>query len=62
MIVYALNKPLDCNRICFDIQQLINISNDSDPVRDKVLTISIKEVIDSNPYIPRLENSPNCSS
>lgn len=55
MIAYILNKPLDCNKICYDIQQLINSQN-SETISDKVLTISVCSIVDAVPEIPRLEH------
>lgn len=47
MIVYALNKPLDCQKICFDIQKLIDRSNQSEPGIEKALVISLQNITEA---------------
>lgn len=58
MVVYTLDKPLDCGRICNDIQKLINSHNESDPQSDKVLIITIKNIVDEQTTIPKLPYNP----
>jgi hypothetical protein len=58
MIVYALDKPLDCGRICNDVQRLINSHNESDSQSDKVLIITIKNITDEQTIIPKLQYNP----
>jgi len=58
MIAYALDKPLDCGRICNDVQRLINGHNESDPQSDKLLIITIKSINDEQTIIPKLQYNP----
>lgn len=56
MIAYVLNKPLDCNKICYDIQNLINYYANQDG--DKVLIIDIKTITDTVDQTPLIEYTP----
>lgn len=47
MITYTLNKPLDCQKVCLDIQKLISNSNQSDPNTEKVLVINLQTITEA---------------
>jgi hypothetical protein len=59
MLAYALDKALDCGRICNDVQKLINSHNESDPQSDKLLIISIRNIVNEQTDIPKLTHDPN---
>lgn len=58
MIVYTLSKPLDCGKVCQDMQKLIDSHNQTDPESDKVLIITIKNIVDEQTAIPKLPYHP----
>lgn len=62
MIVYVLDKPIDCGKICYDIQKLIDSHNNADSQSDKALVITIRNIIDEIPSVPKLESVPDCPS
>jgi len=46
-IVYRLEDNLDCNKICKDIQNMVNKKIESGGLKDCVLTIGINNIVDS---------------
>lgn len=56
-IAFNLNKDLNCEYVCTQIQLLINnfTSNNND-IKNYSLVLELKEIIDSNQYLlPRIE-------
>lgn len=47
MIVYTLNKPLDCQKICWDIQNMIQKEQDLNQQTDKALVINLVSISDA---------------
>jgi hypothetical protein len=47
-LVYKLDQNLDCNKICADIQKLLNKKMEQNQLVDCVLTIGINHIIDSH--------------
>lgn len=62
MIAYVLDKPIDCGKICHDIQTLIDSHNNLDSQSHKVLVITIKDITDEIPSVPKIEYVPDCTT
>lgn len=56
MLSYCLDKPLDCGKLCLDIQKFIHSHNITEPGGDKVMVISIQHITDEKPQIKNIEN------
>ena len=58
MIVYTLNKPMNCGDVCNSIQKLVNDFQKSYPNSEGVLILDIKPISNSqnNSGPLRLEN------
>lgn len=58
MLAYALDKPIDGNKLLQDIQNLIQKQNGSGI--QMILVIKLQEIVsDSTSHIPKLEYKPN---
>lgn len=55
-IAYSLNQNLDCNKICGDIQKMINkMVQDKGPLDNCILKITIKQtILGGDELIPKL--------
>jgi hypothetical protein len=55
-IAYSLNKNLDCNKICGDIQKMVNkIVQDNKSLDNCILKITIRQtILGGDELIPKL--------
>lgn len=55
-IAYSLNQNLDCNKICGDIQKMINkMVQNNKPLDNCILKITIKQtILGGDELIPKL--------
>lgn len=53
-ILYRLDENLDCNKICGDIQNMLNKKMTEGQLNNSVLTIGISTIIDSQEKVQTL--------
>lgn len=60
VVAIKLDKNIECEYICMQIQKLINDSQSIMGIGDSILVIDIKNIIDSSNPVPKLtyEDSP----
>ena len=62
-IAIALNKNIQCEQICSEIQKLVTKLSSSQDISQSVLVIDIIQTTDGGDnHIPKLEYNPDCSS
>jgi len=62
-IAISLNKNIECELICKEIQKLVNKLGSSQDISRSVLVIDIIQVTDStDSLLPKIEYHPDCST
>lgn len=62
-IAISLNKNIECELICKEIQKLVNKLGSSQDISRSILVIDIIQVTDSaDSLLPKLEYHPDCST
>lgn len=62
-IAISLNKNIQCEQICAEIQKLVTKLASSQDISSSVLVIDIIQTTDGgDSHIPKLEYDPNCST
>ena len=59
-ITLGQDKAIDCGKLCHQIQHLI--VNESNGPGEKLLYISIKDIIDLPDPLPKIEDRSHCTS